>query len=139
MAVDDSNHINKQKQKLTEKLDRLNEKKRNINIQIRQTRRALRNLNNQKPKVKVGRFEEASTSISSVESSVSSPSLSRSKKSKNSKPQSKNKTSKQKPIIVTDKQGKKWEKILRKDGKKYFLLKKSTPKNSNRKTRKKSK
>ena len=27
MAVDDSNHINKQKQKLTEKLDRLNEKK----------------------------------------------------------------------------------------------------------------
>ena len=49
MAVDDSNHINEKKQKLTEKLDRLNERKRNINIKIRQTKRALRNLNNQKP------------------------------------------------------------------------------------------
>ena len=131
MAVDDSNHINKKKQKLTEKLDRLNEKKRNINIQIRQTKRALKNLNNQKPKVKIGRFQEDSTSISSAESSVSSASLSISKKSKNSKPQSKNKTRKQKPKRIIYEDGSVWEEVGR------FLTRITTPKNSKRKTRKK--
>lgn len=132
MAVDDSNHINEKKQKLTEKLDRLNERKRNINIKIRQTKRALRNLNNQKPKVTAGRFVEASPSISSAESSVSSVSLSRSRSSRRSTNQPKRKTRKE-PKIIKGQDGSVWKEVGR------FLTRITTPKNSNRKTRKKSK